>query len=450
MIIRNQAAKRAGTQSPRLFFLLTTLASLSSGCDQPSIAESKRPAVEVEVVTARVANVPETAQPNGKTRALNQVSIRARVRGVLEKIEFKEGQDVAIGTPLFQIEKAPFQAARDSAAAKLAEAEASLQQARESKAREIAAAQLDVEKAVLKLAQVEEARQRALMARVAASQDDLDRAVAARARSAAQVESEAAKLAQANADFDINIKAAEAKVLNAKAELEEADLDLGYCTIVSPIAGRIGEAKIKEGNLVGPMANTASADYTELATIEQLDPMGVDIECPSRYLERATELVNKQLEVMLERPDAESTGPKKYTGSAFFIDNKIDPATSTVLIKASVNNPRFTLLPGEYVKLDLVIGHLTDAILVPERAVIETQEGPSVLIVDKENKVQSLLVESTATYTAPATDSAKAARYRVITGGLDSGARVVVDGIQLVRPGDTVTAKEIGSNGETS
>jgi membrane fusion protein (multidrug efflux system) len=313
----------------------------------------------------------------------------------------------------------------------LEEAQASLKRAKDSQAREIATAQVAVDQATFSLSQIEEARQRALFNRSAASRDDVDRASASRERSGAQVDADRASLDQAKVDYEINILTAQANVDAAAAAVRQAEIDLSYCTIISPIDGRVGEAKVKVGNLVGPMTSAGGADYTELTTIQQLDPMGVDIQCASRYLERATRLIKQGLDVSLVRPGAEGDQPTVYTGRCFFIDNKIDPATSTVLIKASVGNPERTLLPGEYVKLDMTVGQVPDAVVVPERAVIETQEGPTVYVVGDDDTVA--VVPVTAEFVHD--------HMRVITKGLKPGQRVIVEGIQLVRPGQKVQAK---------
>ncbi len=434
-----QLSRFRGRGRSRLWIVVAGAVSISAvtGCERPTQGNSEPVAAEVGVVEARSQTVPEIVDPNGKTRALAEVSVRARVRGVLEKMFFTEGAEVkgpdpktnAPGDLLFQIDKAPFEAKLGSARAKLAECEADLTKAQKSKEREIAAAQVDVDQAVSTLNEVEEARQRNLLKRGAAAPEDLDRAIAALDRSRAQVESDKAKLEQAKVDYEVEIKMAEAKVLDAKEQVRQAELDLSYCTIYAEISGRIGEAKVKPGNLVGPMSSTMSADFTELATIQQLRPkMGVDIQCPSRYLELATRLIDQGLKVSLVRPGAETSEPRVYHGTAFFIDNKIDPKTSTVLIKAGVDNPDNSLLPGEYVKLEMVTREIPDAVLVPERAVQETQEGPTVYVVDDKDVVEAVPVDSTYRFE----------RQRVITAGLEPGRRVIVDGIQLVRPGQTV------------
>ena len=140
----------------------------------------------------------------------------------------------------------------------------------------------------------------------------------------------------------------------ARAAVRDAELNLGYCRMFAPIDGRIGEAKVKVGNLVGP-TSAGGGDFTELATIQQLDPMGVDVRLSSRYLDRATRLIRQGLTVRLFRPGLEGDQEHPYEGECYFIDNTVDQTTSTFLVKAEVPNPAGTLLPGEYVKLRMVV-----------------------------------------------------------------------------------------------
>src|SRR5262249_20293890 len=149
------------------------------------------------------------------------------------------------------------------------------------------------DRAQLLLDQVEERRERSLLARRAASQDDYDKADAQRKKSEAQVESDEAAYEQEKADYQIDIDRAKADVAKAKATVEDARLNLGYCRMYAHIGGRIGELKVKVGNLVG------ESEPTELVTIQQLDPMGLDLRPPARYLPVATALLASGLAVRL-------------------------------------------------------------------------------------------------------------------------------------------------------
>src|SRR6185437_4436865 len=137
----------------------------------------------------------------------------------------------------------------------------------------------------LRLAVIQEGRNRALVARGAGTAEDLDKTEADRRRWESQVEADRAHLDQANSEYVVGIASAQAQVAAARAAVRDAELNLGYCRMYAPIAGRIGEARVKVGNLVGPDAGGGGA-YSDLATIQQLDPMGVDVRISSRDLDR--------------------------------------------------------------------------------------------------------------------------------------------------------------------
>jgi membrane fusion protein (multidrug efflux system) len=397
-----------------------------SGCQKPE-AQAEPPPPTVGVIESRRMTVPIVATPNGTTRALEEVAIRARVRGFLTEQHFEEGSEVKKDQLLFVIDEKPYKVALQSAQAKQEQAEAALKKAELSKAREVATAQLALAQAQLLLAQVAERRTRALLARNATSREDLDKAEADRKKSEAQVEADKASAEQSKSDYDVNILAARAQVADAKAAVNNAELDLGYCRMFAPFGGRIGEAKVKVGNLVGT-PTIGSGDNTALATVQQLDPMGVDIQVSSRYLDRATRLTREGLTMRLTRPGIEGEQEHPYEGQCYFIDNTIEPTTSTFLAKAKIPNPEGSLLPGEYVKLRLVVDRVENAVVVPEQAVMETQAGPVVYVVDHEGKVAIQRVNAEQTYEG----------LRVITEGLDAGVPVIVEGLQMVRPGIVV------------
>jgi RND family efflux transporter MFP subunit len=414
-------------------FALGVVSVLAAGCSQRDATERTPPPPTVAVAEARQMTVPILAEPIGTTRALQEVSVRARVRGFLKEIKFQEGTDVKAGQLLFVIDEEPFLASKTEAEAKLALSEANLKRAKESKAREIATAQLAVDQAVLGLGRVEEARQIALNKRAAASPEDVDRAVANRKRSEAQVEADKASRDQAISDFDTNILSAQADVAASKAQLHQAEIDLGYCRMFSPIDGRIGLAEVKLGNLVGPATNTKDADYTELAVVRQLDPMGVDIQAASRYLNRvAQDMRRRDMTLEVFQPGLEGDEARRYPGKATVIDNTINPATSTFLVRAEVANPENTLLPGEYVKVNAKVGEVPNAVVVPEQAVVETQAGPVVYTVDAQGKVAIAPVKAGLVHEG----------LRVVESGLKSGQTVIVEGLQLVRSGMAVKTRK--------
>ena len=408
------------------------LGATTLGCARREAVAAARPLPEVVVVEARRMDVPETAEPNGTTRALQRVTIQARVRGFLEEIHFVEGSTVKKGQLLFVIEEEPYKVQVAGSKAKLESAVAALAKAKDSKAKDVAAAQLALDQAQLSLAKVQEQRVTNLFARNAAAKGDLDQAQADREKWSAQVEGDAANLDQAKADYDTNIRSAQADVDAAKANLRDAEINLGYCRVSAPIEGRIGEAKFKVGNLVG--STLAAGLTTDLATIQQLDPMGVDIQVPSRYLDRASRLIKEGLTVTIFRPGLEGEPDKPRTGIINFIDNAIDSTTSTFLTRAEVANREGELLPGEYVKADVTIGVRKGVVVVPEEAVVETQAGPTVYTVGQDGTVAVVPVKTSITVDG----------LRVINSGLEPGRPVIVEGIQLARPNMKVQTKTAG------
>jgi membrane fusion protein, multidrug efflux system len=369
--------------------------------------------------------LPLVVKPIGTTRALNDVTIRARVKGFLEEKHFEDGKNVKKGQLLLVIEERPYQVALEARKAQLSAAKAALEKATSSKSVPISKARLALDDAQLSLDQIEERRERKLVLRNAASQDDYDKTEAQRKKSAAQVDSDKASLAQAEADYRIDIENAKANVANAESAVEDAQISLSYCRMFAPIDGRIGELKVKLGNLVG------DTGATELVNLQQLDPMGLDLRPPARNLPIATALQAKggiPVNVAVE-----GERPHPHVGKTLFVDNQVDTQTSTFLVRAEIPNPDGAVLPGQYIKATVTIGKYVDAVVVPEQAVLEGQEGPRVFVVDAANKVQVVKVDPVDDYQG----------LRVLESGLEAGQKVIVEGIQLVRPGQEVKPDEV-------
>ncbi|WP_435019047.1 efflux RND transporter periplasmic adaptor subunit [Tundrisphaera sp. TA3] len=425
---RLASTRPAASRRGPLLLAMIALA-LPAGCRKAGPPPTPPPPV-VGVVEAKRMDVPVEATTTGTTRALEEVAIRARVRGFLTEKHFDEGSMVTKGQLLLVIDEVPYQIALQSAKARLAEAEAALTKAEQSKNREVTSAQVALDTALLFLAQVEERRSRTLLSRNAGTREDLDKTEADRKKAEAQVEADRAQAEQAKADYDVGILSARAQIDAAKAAVHDAEVNLSYCRMTAPIEGRIGEAKVKVGNLVGP-ESSAGGNLTELCSIQQLDPMGIDIRVSSRYLERATQISKVGMDIEVTRPgiDGEVVVPEK--ARPFFIDNIIDQTTSTFLVRAKLDNPRLDLLPGEYVKLRMVVDQLKDVVVVPEIAVREGDAGPTVFFVDKEGKAAIQSVEAGQAFQG----------LRVVSKGLEPGTPVIVQGIQLIRPGAPVKAE---------
>ncbi len=423
----------AGKQAYRVMgaALMGVVAPAIGGCEKPS-AEAAPPPPVVGVVDSRRMDVPVMVSPNGTTRALEDVTIRARVRGFLTERHFAEGAFVRKGQLLLVIDEEPYKIALRSAKARHSEADAALRKAEASKAREVASSQVELSKAQRFLAQAQERRSRSLLARGAGTAEDVDKVDAELRRWEAQVGADVANLEQAKADYDVGIASTRAQVEAASASVQDAGLNLGYCRMYAAIDGRIGQAQVKVGNLVGPDSGGGGA-FTDLATIQQLDPMGVEVLLSSRDLERITKLVGGGLTARITRPGRAGDVEHPHDGTFYFIDNTIDETTSTFLAKARIPNPDASLLPGAYVKLRMMIDRLPDAVVVPAPSVAETDSGPVVYRVGPDGKVAVQKVEVGPTFEG----------MRVIVKGLEPGVPVIVEGLQSIRPGLVVSTEPV-------
>jgi membrane fusion protein, multidrug efflux system len=356
------------------------LALILVGCGK-DVANTTPPAPpEVGVVTVVTHTVPVVVELPGRVSAPRVAEVRARAAGILLKREFTEGADVDAGAVLFRIDPAPLQAVLRSAEANLARAEATR-----------------------RAAQVKVDRFDNLKASNIISRQDYDDAIAARDQGVAEVAA-------------------------ANAALATAKLNLDYTVVRAPISGRIGRALMTEGALVG------QDEATPLAIIQQLDPVHVDLSRPSAdLLRQQNELASGRLRavddesVLLLTSDGR---PLQQRGKLVFTDAQVDRTTDGVTVRAEVPNPGLLLLPGMYLRAQLTIGEAPDAIVVPQQSVTRRPEGATLLVVGEDGKVGERAVR---------VDGSHGNGY-VIGEGLKPGERVVVDGLQKIRPGATVKA----------
>ncbi|MGH9881086.1 MAG: efflux RND transporter periplasmic adaptor subunit, partial [Pyrinomonadaceae bacterium] len=245
---------------------------ISTGCGRKDDHKVAAPPPAPTVVVAEVAQktVPIYSEFVGQTRADETVELRARVEGILLKAYFKEGAPVKKGQLLFTIDKRPFEAARQSAKAVLAKATSDLAQARQRTDVLKAQAELADAQAVLSRTEQDLARIRPLAREKAVTEIDLDAAIAAQKSAKATVDARQANLTNLEAAVKYTIERAQAEVAAAKARVTQAELDLSYCNIHSPINGIIGFLQVDEGNLVG------RGDATLLATVSSSNPLLVD------------------------------------------------------------------------------------------------------------------------------------------------------------------------------
>jgi len=363
---------------------LTVLASLLllGGCKDGQGQKSPPPSVpEVATVTVSTQQVVLTTELPGRTSAYRVAEIRPQVNGLIQKRLFTEGADIKAGEALYQIDPAPFQAALDNAKAALGRAEANLP-----------AIRLRVD------------RYLELLADKAISRQDYDDAAA-------------------------SLKQVEADIQYGQAAVETARINLGYTRIIAPISGRIGRSNVTDGALVGayqPMA---------LTTIQQLDPIYVDVP------QSTTELLRLKRNLADGRLNQNGTNQKKVKllmedgtpyaleGTLQFRDVTVDPSTGSVILRVIVPNPEGILLPGMFVRAVVKEGINEQAILIPQQAVSRDPKGnPLTLIVDAEGKVQQRMLSL---------DRAIGDQW-LVSSGLTLGDRVIVEGIQKVRPGAAV------------
>lgn len=354
------------------------LAACGKGESAPPVAP---PPATVGVVTVTQGDVGLVTELPGRLEASRVAQVRARAAGILQKRLFREGSDVKAGQPLFSIDAAPYAAAAASAKAGQARAEANLAQA-----------------------SALAARYKPLVEANAISKQEYANAVAAQ-------------------------KQAEADVAVGRANVQTANINLGYAAVTAPISGRIGRALVTEGALVG------QGDATQLAVIQQINPMYVNFtQSASEVMKLRAAMDGGQFK-RANGTDAASVRILLEDGSEYakpgrllFSDLTVDATTGQITLRAEVPNPNGQLLPGLYVRVRLEQAKVSNAITLPQQAVTRSTQGDTVMVVDAEGKVAIRHVKI---------DSAKGNQW-VILEGLKTGEQVIVDGFQKLRPGASV------------
>ena len=370
----------------------------------PAKAEEKAPVPAVVVTAIEEGLVDKQERFIGTIKAIQSVDIKARVEGFLTKLAFNQGAMVTQDQLLYQIEQAPFQATLDGAKAQLAVAQAS-QAAAEA---DLANKQLDLD------------RQETLLKKGDTSQANRDKAKAQRDEAQAAVDK------------------GKAQGEDAKAAIATAQINLGYTTITSPIAGRIGPTKFTEGNLV----NTSSGT---LATVVQLDPIRAVFSIPSAIFVRIAEVTDGiGLDAIREKYIPKLILPTGETynqpGKIAFIDNQIDPRTGTVAVYADFPNPEHMLLPGQFIAAVIHSAEQERQPLVPASAIQRTKDGEQVYVVGADNRVMVRQVKT----------GAQVGTSYAILSGLRVGDIVIVTGEQKVKPGmivNPVKQSQAGGDG---
>jgi membrane fusion protein (multidrug efflux system) len=396
---------------------------LPTGCDSTGHSQSSPPIPEVAVVTVQPQSVVLTTELPGRTAAFRVAEIRPQVSGLIQNRLFTEGSFVKAGQVLFRIDAAHFHAAFDNATANLA----------------VMRKNADRAEATLGVSIADVARQRATLELARKNRNRFeelfqDRAVSAIERDQAVTEEKVAKAAlqAAEAQVENNRKAiasAEAATQQAEAMRKTARIDLKYTSITAPISGRIGKSNITEGALVTAYQPAA------LATIQQLDPVYVDVS------QSTSDLLRLKRHIEGGHLDQNGAGQKKVRlildddteypleGTLQFRDITVDPTTGSVILRLIFPNPEEILLPGMFVRAVVREGVNNRAVLVPQQAVSRNPKGdPLSLIVDGTGTVQQRML----------TLDRAVGNMWLVSSGLTFGDRVIVEGIQRVRPGVSV------------
>nr|WP_320013044.1 efflux RND transporter periplasmic adaptor subunit [uncultured Desulfobulbus sp.] len=358
------------------------------GCEKESAQKpTAPPPAEVGVVTLTPQSVALSVELPGRTAAFRIAEVRPQVSGIIQKRLFTEGAEVKAGQLLYQIDPATYQAAYDSAKAALAKARA---QERSDK--------------------IKADRYRVLVRTKAVSEQE-------------QIE------------MDAGWKQAVADVAAAKAALDTARINLDYTKVTAPISGRIGKSQVTEGALVTAQQSTA------LATIQQLDPMYVDVNQSSTELIRLKRDVAAGLAQGGEKPHSAVTvildDNSEYgeIGNLEFSDVTVNQTTGTVTLRALVANPDQELLPGMFVRAKIDKGIQPNALLVPSISVQRNAKSEAtVMVVDDKSTVASKIVET----------GQNIGKQVLIKAGLQPGEKIIVSGLQKIRVGVPVKPVEQG------
>lgn len=379
--------------APLAAVLMLSGSFLLTGCDDnKSQQAAQQQPPEVGVVTLKNEPLQITTELPGRTSAFRVAEVRPQVSGIILKRNFVEGSDVKAGQSLYQIDPATYQAAYDSAKADLAQAEANA-----------------------RVAQLTITRYKPLLGTKYISQQDYDTAAGTAAQTAAAAQA-------------------------ARANVETARINLAYTKVTSPISGRIGKSSVTEGALV------SSGQTTALATVQQLDPMYVDVtQSSDEFLRLRAELESGQLKQNDGKANVtllmQNGNAYPRTGTLEFSDVSVDETTGSITLRAIFPNPDNRLLPGMFVRARLDEGTNPTALLVPQQGVTRTPTGQATaMVVGADNKVESRNITANQAF----------GDKWLVTEGLKAGDRVITTGIQRAKPGAQVTPQEVSDDAKAA
>ncbi len=335
----------------------------------------------------------------GTVEPIETVQIKAQVSGQVMEVRFKEGDLVQKDQVLFIIDPRPYQVALKQAEANLSKAQAQLEQAKAMTARD--RAQAERLKASF-------ARDKGLADKNMLSKEEFD-------RSRADFQAAEAAVAADEANASAGVEAIEA----AKSTIDQAKLQLEYCTITAPLTGRTGAVSAKAGNLV------RTADAAPMVTINQITPIRVSFSVPDK---RLSELKRQMAEGTIGVDALLDGDATPCSGALSFVDNSVDATTGTIMLKATFENTDSRLWPGQFVRVLVNVSVLADAVVAPGKAVQMGQKGPFVYVVTADMKAEMRPVKTGSTLKD----------MTVILEGLKPGEKVVTDGQFATAPGAEV------------
>ncbi|WAC73403.1 efflux RND transporter periplasmic adaptor subunit [Roseateles sp. SL47] len=349
-------------------------------------------AIPVSVATVATQDVAAWEEFSGRLEAVERVDVRSRVAGAVQSVHFREGSLVKAGELLITIDPAPFQAEVDRAEAQVVAAQA----------------RVSYTKSELE-------RSNRLWSEHAIAQRELD------------------ERSNAFREADANLRA-------AQAALQSARLNLGYTQVRAPVAGRVGRIEVTQGNLVaaGPSAPV-------LTTLVSVSPIYASFDADERTVTRALADLpggagaRNQLDKVPVQIGTSATNDTPYTGRLQLVDNQVDARSGTVRVRAVLDNKDGALMPGQFARIRLGQAKSRPAVLVNERAVGTDQNKRFVMVVGKDNTLVYREVQLGASVDG----------LRIVTAGLQANERVVVNGLQRVRPGALVQPQMVPMNAKT-
>jgi multidrug efflux system membrane fusion protein len=366
-------------------FFLAGFVFLGACSGGPSAEEPKskeKPAVPVTVASVFTKDVPIQVTSVGNVEAYSTVAVKSRVSGELVGVHFQEGREVKEGDLLFTIDKAPYEVALKEAQARLERDQALARKARDDVRRNMPLAEKDI-----------------------VSRQSLDQYVS-------------------------TAEAAEALVKADQAAMENLQLQLGYCSIRSPVSGRTGSLLIQKGNLV-----KGNDENKSLLTVHQIEPIYVTFAVPEKYLGEINRRTKEtRMEVQVQTPENQG-GKEPIVGAVSFVNNTVEMSTATIRLKATFQNRDRSLWPGQTVNVLLTLGVQPKAVVVPSQAIQSGQSGSYAFVVKQDQTAELRLVSVSRSTNGEA----------VIEKGLSPGETVVTDGQLLLTSGARVNIKDRSS-----